>query len=142
MELVHTTLYEASDENTSLESSVKLLSTISSILDFYQSVVPKDHKHILSSLPHASAIFYNNCWFISHQLSQLSQYTSTDKVPTELIDAVPKLRQIGMECFIDQMHAQKEELMGCLEPMQRLAKDQDKYRTCERCVKQILMHMN
>ena len=80
----------------------------------YNDVLPMSHRESLEKYPLDSALAYNNCMFLAHECLQI--FVPIEKLPESLKqrpltfgDLVPKLRQTGVEIFMEQMKSIKDE---------------------------------
>ena len=77
------------------------------------------HRESLKKYPLDNALAYNNCMFLAHECLQI--FVPIDKLPESLkqrpltfADLVPKLRQTGVEIFMEQMKSIKDEFQVLL----------------------------
>lgn len=75
----------------------------------------------IDTVIYISALFYNNCMYLSHQLIMLANNykarlsTILDDVSSiTFVDLVPLLRALGTEVLVEQLSAQKTDLLDCL----------------------------
>ena len=85
----------------------------------YNDVLPMSHRESLKKYPLNCALAYNNCMFLAHECLQI--FVPIEKLPESLkqrpltfADLVPKLRQTGVEIFMDQMKRIKDEFQVVL----------------------------
>ena len=85
----------------------------------YNDVLPMSHRESLKKYPLDNALAYNNCMFLAHECLQI--FVPIDKLPESLkqrpltfADLVPKLRQTGVEIFMEQMKSIKDEFQVLL----------------------------
>nr|XP_002127662.1 centromere/kinetochore protein zw10 homolog [Ciona intestinalis] len=146
LKLAYTTLCEAT--KSSDQTALKLVFTTEQIFELYMAVVPIYHKEKLSSVPHITAVFHNDCWFLSHHLLTMG-HQFTNKLKSKLdgknllfVQLVPRLRSIGDELHLAQLRRQRDQIMESLAPLRNFNSGMDaklsKYSAAERTVKQTL----
>ncbi|XP_067941918.1 centromere/kinetochore protein zw10 homolog [Watersipora subatra] len=120
MKLAHSMLEEACGSSNAACCS-QIVYAVRSMFELYTSVVPDFHHDGIESLPQMTALYYNNCMFLSHQLILLaSQYKArltkvmNDGSGVTFVDLVSLLRALGTQSFLDQLHSQKLNLLDCL----------------------------
>ncbi|KAG1697382.1 Centromere/kinetochore protein zw10 [Nymphon striatum] len=143
--LVDEVLVEASISST--VCAARLFYTSRNIFELYCDVIPTYHKESLSSLPHISAIHYNNCMFLANHLQTLG-HRYKPRLPESMnaanityVDLIFRLRKLGTDVFLNQMLTQKKILLECLKEaqgFQNIALDQSFSPQAEKSIKQCI----
>lgn len=91
------------------ELSKNLLASIASALENYSFTIQLHHSKFLSKIPQQSALFYNNCMYLSHWISTNQQIESQN-----FENVAETLQEQGLEIFECQVAKQKIQLMEIL----------------------------
>lgn len=91
------------------ELSKNLLASIASALENYSFTIQLHHSKFLSKIPQQSALFYNNCMYLSHWISTNQQIESKN-----FENVAETLQEQGLEIFECQVAKQKIQLMEIL----------------------------
>lgn len=91
------------------ELSKNLFASIASALENYSFTIQLHHSKFLSKIPQQSALFYNNCMYLSHWIS------TNKEIENQNFENVAKtLQEQGMEIFECQVTKQKIQLLEIL----------------------------
>ncbi|EFO92198.1 CRE-CZW-1 protein [Caenorhabditis remanei] len=97
----------------------KLALTAENIVRLYVIQSPRKHAELFSSIPNMSAIFYNNCHYISHCIMTISFEASTENQKTLLepllLDSVIRLRNVAADCMEKTLKRCRREMAAYLE---------------------------
>lgn len=96
--------------NTEKETSDRLLSTVSIILDRYLTEVPTYHEKLLAKIPQQTALFHNNSMYLAYWLTK-----NSDKDIDEYSTITRALQHQGTEQFMCQIKNQRSQLMEILQ---------------------------
>jgi centromere/kinetochore protein ZW10 len=111
------------DEKLSSPSSTpesSLFYSVRNMFEMFATIVPVYHRDHLAKFPQMAAIHHNDCMYVAHHLTLMGhQYRSClPELPcaasATFIDLVPVLRRSGTRCFLDQMSAQKTQIVQTL----------------------------
>ncbi|KAF6024759.1 ZW10 [Bugula neritina] len=131
--------------------TTQILYTIRSMFELYTSVVSDHHRNSIETLPQVSALYYNNCMFLSHQMILLaSQYKPRlssilqDVSAVTFVDLVPLLRAQGTESFLDQIQFQKENLLEYLQAAEgfKYTGVEERYQIAHQSIKQCIHQLS
>ena len=118
LNLVHETLDEASCSKAILAERLVLASKL--MIELYRDVLPTFHKHALDQFPQHSALAYTNCMYLSFQCASLG-YEYLERLPSTIqncfvtfADLIVKIRNVGIEIFLQQLRKQRDELDSIL----------------------------
>lgn len=107
--------YACEDEG----ARAKLALTAENIVRLYVIQSPRKHAELFSSIPNMSAIFYNNCHYISHCIMTMSFEANTANQKTLLepllIDSVIRLRDVAADCMEKTLTRCRREMTAYLE---------------------------
>lgn len=152
MEMVKETLEEACSEDATPFFSGRLLVTARNLIEMYCDVVPVFHCESLRNFPQLSALSYNNCFYLAHECLTLGLlYSDRLRGPfnTRAItfaDLVPRLRQTGIEIFLEQMRRQRDELKSILKDSStgfgQLTGSELLPAKSEKCIRQVLHQLH
>uniref|UniRef100_A0A8R1DKL2 Uncharacterized protein n=1 Tax=Caenorhabditis japonica TaxID=281687 RepID=A0A8R1DKL2_CAEJA len=106
--------------NTEDEAArAKLALTAENIVRLYVIQSPRKHAELFSSVPTMAAVFYNNCYYISHCIMTLSleakgpiQKTLMEPL---LLDSVIRLRGVATDCMEKTLTRCRREMTAYLE---------------------------
>ncbi|VDN50747.1 unnamed protein product [Dracunculus medinensis] len=114
---------------------LKMLQTARNIIDLFISLAPLKHHNEITTLPQMAAIFYNNCYYISHRI-MIASISVEPKIAVALkiyevvnqiffqqathceitfINAIPKLRKLAsnsLEAVIAQCRRQLSNILS------------------------------
>ncbi|ULT96743.1 hypothetical protein L3Y34_004943 [Caenorhabditis briggsae] len=97
----------------------KLALTAENIVRLYVIQSPRKHAELFSSIPNMSAIFYNNCHYISHCIMTMSFEASGENQKTLLepllVDSVIRLRNVAADCMEKTLTRCRREMSAYLE---------------------------
>ncbi|CAO1433920.1 unnamed protein product [Diamesa serratosioi] len=94
---------------TENELSKNLFASIASALENYSFTIQLHHSKFLSKIPQQSALFYNNCMYLSHWIS------TNQEIENQNFENVAKtLQEQGLEIFDCQVAKQKIQLLEIL----------------------------
>jgi centromere/kinetochore protein ZW10 len=105
---------------TSPVTAGKYYTTSRNMLELYMGVSEAYHKQSVGDLPRNAVLQHNNYMFVAHQLISLG-YQFTSRVPLDrvtFIDYVPRLRNLGENCFLSEMEKQSNNIIEFLKPVQ------------------------
>ncbi|XP_036381635.1 centromere/kinetochore protein zw10 homolog isoform X2 [Megalops cyprinoides] len=144
MELALHTLSQA--VGSSEQCAIQLFFAVRNIFQLFYDVVPTYHKENLLKLPQLAAIHHNNCMFIAHHLLTLG-HQFRHHLPHPLcegvgtfVDLVPGFRKQGTECFLEQMRAQRAEMLERLSTARNFANldIEENYSNASKAVRQVI----
>ena len=153
--LTKETMLEATKPGVEAFYAGRLVCTGRNIFEMYQDVLPIAHRDTLANFPQASALAYNNCMYLAHECLTigLSVLSNGRKLPpplnaraVTLADMVPRLRQCGVEIFLQQMRTQRDQLRGILRDssagLGQLSGDNLLPPAAEKSIRQVLHQLN
>ncbi|KAG7483555.1 hypothetical protein MATL_G00039640 [Megalops atlanticus] len=144
MELGLHTLSQA--VGSSEQCAIQLFFAVRNIFQLFYDVVPTYHKENLLKFPQLAAIHHNNCMFIAHHLLTLG-HQFRHHLPRPLcegvgtfVDLVPGFRKQGTECFLEQMRAQRAEMLERLSTARNFANldIEENYSAASKAVRQVI----
>lgn len=107
--------FSATDES----ARAKLALTAENIVRLYVIQSPRKHAELFSSIPTMAAVFYNNCYYISHCIMTMSIEAKgeNDKTLLEplLLDSVIRLRTVASDCMEKTLTRCRREMTAYLE---------------------------
>lgn len=104
---------EKSDE----EKRKNLLDTIKSVLENYTFTIQLHHSQLLSKIPQQSALFYNNCYYLSNWILTNKELEFNDNG-----FVITELKRQGEEFFNCQVAKQKIQLLDILKDFGKIIK--------------------
>ena len=153
--LAKETMEEATKAGVEAFYAGRLVYTGRNIFEMYQDVLPIAHRDTLEKFPQSSALAYNNCMYLAHECLTigLSVLSNGRKLPpplnarsVTLADLVPRLRQCGVEIFLQQMRTQRDQLRTILRDssagLGQLSGDNLLPPAAEKSVRQVLHQLN
>ncbi|KAK3093664.1 hypothetical protein FSP39_018645 [Pinctada imbricata] len=107
--MAYSMLQEATESSS--ETAIQIFYAVRKMFEMFCYVFPTYHKKSLDTFPQLSAIFHNNCMFISHHLMTLGHQFRA-KLPSNLnatfVDLVERIRKLGVQNFLQQLAKQKD----------------------------------
>ena len=153
--LTKETMKEATKPGIEAFYAGRLVCTGRNIFEMYQDVLPIAHRDTLANFPQSSALAYNNCMYLAHECLTigLSVLSNGRKLPhplnaraVTLADLVPRLRQCGVEIFLQQMRSQRDQLRTILRDssagLGQLSGDNLLPPAAEKSIRQVLHQLN
>lgn len=145
MSMAYDTLHEATESST--QCAVQLFFAVRNMFELFFNVFPTYHRQSLETLPQFTALHYNNCMYIAHNLMILG-HQFNKKLPQNInatfVDMVPTIRRLGTESFLQQLSKQKAQLSEYLAIANGFlnVSEKDAFLTTERALKQVLHHLH
>ncbi|KAI6656753.1 Centromere/kinetochore protein zw10-like [Oopsacas minuta] len=98
-----------------IQHAFDVVKTIRYMLQMFLSFTPFYHKSQINNVVRSTAVFYNNCMFVSHHLVTLGfefRPHMPEPLNTEIctfIDFIPVIRNLGEELWLEMLNKQKLE---------------------------------
>lgn len=148
LDLIHEVLQEATKSNGTC--AIKLFYIARNICELYCNVVPVYHQDRITEIPQQTAIYHNNCMFLSHHLLTVGHYYN-NKLPVHLktctitfVDLISQLRTLAKDAFLAQMRQQKQQLLQYLQDnaiFSNLSTDENLLPKAEQAVRKCLCQL-
>lgn len=116
----------------------QLLSVISVMLDRYMTEVPSYHKKLLTRIPHLTALFHNNCQYLSFWVGKRESVLSMSPDSQLLVN----LKRLGVEYLAEQVASQKSQLMEIMKEFDLNDSLTELSQGVYRCVRQCLRQLD
>ncbi|CAG8542839.1 2478_t:CDS:10 [Paraglomus brasilianum] len=147
VELVYQTLTEATTSKDN--AAVELYCCARDIIDLFRAVVPIHQAEVLETDPTRTAIFYNDCIYISYHMLTLG-YQFQKELPASLqksatfIDLIPHFQKLGEKYFKHQMRRQRDVLLNTLKGAEGFydLNDDKRFEKVEKTIRQCYYQLN
>ncbi|CAI2351208.1 unnamed protein product [Caenorhabditis sp. 36 PRJEB53466] len=101
------------------KARARLALNAENIVRLYVILSPRKHAELFSSIPTMAAVFYNNCYYISHCIMTMSFEAKGDTQKTLmeplLLDSVIRLRSVAADCMEKTLTRCRREMTAYLE---------------------------
>ena len=131
-------LLGSTDSGDSNSTRIQLLSAISVILDRYMTEVPSYHKKLLTRIPHLTALFHNNCQYLSFWVGKREAVLGMSPDSQLLVD----LKHLGVEYLTEQVASQRSQLMDIMKEFDLNESLTELSQGVHRCVRQCLRQLD
>ncbi|VDN28797.1 unnamed protein product [Gongylonema pulchrum] len=149
-DLIEKTLKEAAAAESETVAA-KTIQTCYDIIDRYIVTAPHIHEVAISSVPLVAAVFYNNCYYISHRLMlimvkvlpKLQSAFESKNLRVLLVDFIPRLRLVAADSM-------EKQLMHCRHQLSTLLADDkifiglddvSRHEQCRKCLDGCMMQL-
>lgn len=117
---------------------IQLLSIISVILDRYITEVPSYHKKLLTRIPHLTALFHNNCQYLSFWVGKRESILSMSPDAQLLVG----LKRLGQDYLAEQVGSQRTQIMDIMKEFDLNDSLTELSQGVYRCVRQCLRQLD
>lgn len=135
IELLHSSTAGSGDSE---QTSTQLRTIISVMLDRYMTEVPSYHKKLLTRIPHLTALFHNNCQYLSFWVGKRESILSLSPDSQLLVD----LKRLGLATLAEQVASQRTQVMDIMKEFDLNDSLTELSPSVHRCVRQCLRQLD